>query len=116
MRISNNYSPIFGLKFVNNYALKDVKTYAQKTQKTDILENAIKRLEQAQEGLVTIEHGIDEKNKNFSEFMLNGFCVINTPYFDETFVEATYRAIIDLANLGSRYRVLIKSDMNHRLQ
>lgn len=114
MRISNNYSPAFGLKFVNNKAFKEVKEFVKKDSMMQYDFNAaIEKLKTAKEGNVTIKHGIKD-NKNFSMFILNDVCLFNTPYYDESYVEATYRCIIDLATFASRYRILTKEELNHR--
>ena len=114
MRISNNYSPNFGIKFLNNNAFKDVHQYAVKNNKLQTLKTALEKLQSAKEGTVIINHGNDMQNVSYSTFKLNNTIIENTPYFDEKPVEASYRAIIDLAALDSRYRVLTEGEVNYR--
>ncbi len=106
MKILNSCSPSFGIKIVENKAFKEVVEYSYKVNKNDILHKAINNLEHTIEGDVLITHGIDKKGKHFSQFELNGRKVENTPYFDETYLDATLRCIYDLSNLGSRFKTL----------
>ncbi len=118
MRISDNYSPVFGLKFLNNQAFKEVCDYAKKINKSVEFNNALRELENTVPGTVVLKHGknIHDHDKPFSEFTLNGRTVCNTPYFDETYIEASYRCILDLSLLHSRYRVLTNSELNKSLK
>ena len=109
MKIQTINSTTFGIKFLDNYALKEVKTYAAKINKADELNRIIDTLEKSGSEVVTINHGIDKTNKVFSNFFLNGIKVNNTPYDSENAVQTTFRALFDLATFGGRYRALTNS-------
>ena len=106
MKISNNYSLSFGMKFVKNDAFKEVENYSKKIKRNREFNTALKLLEKADAGNVLIEHGIDQNGKKYSQFTLKNITVENTPYFDEPYLDASLRCLLDLANFSGRYKTL----------
>ena len=105
MKISQIQSPNFGINFVNNHAFKEVEQYAKARKQDKKLREALAKLTMSEEGDVTITHGYKD-NRHFSKFRLNNITVENTPYCDETYLDATLRCIYDLSNLDSRFKTL----------
>ena len=106
MKISNNYSLNFRMKFVNNNAFKEVEQYSKTIKRNSEFIRALSRLKSAMDGDVIINHGIDKNGKNFSRFIFENHIVENTPYVDESYLDATFRCILDLSYLEGRYKVL----------
>ena len=107
MKIHTIDSINFGIKFRNNYALMEIEDYARRINRKDELDKVLTVLKQDNsEDIVTINLGQEANNKVFSNFVLNGTRVINSPYDGENALETTYRALLDLANFGGRYRAL----------
>lgn len=106
MKISNNYSPNFGIKFIKNDAFKEVEKYARSIKREKDFQDALSRLEGSIEGDVLITHGVDSKGKHFSSFTLADMTLENTPYYLEPYIETTFRAIKDLSNFTGRYKTL----------
>ena len=115
MKISSNYSLNFGMKFINNNAFKEVENYSKTIKRSNDFQSALSALEKADKGDILIEHGVDQNGKKYSRFILGKCTVENTPYFDESYINATFRSIIDLSYLGSRYKVLTGTNhLRHR--
>lgn len=105
MRIAKVQSPSFGIKFIRNEAFLEVEKFAEKINRKKDLDEALSIIQRDKYGDVLLLHGV-ENNKPFSYFKLGNNCVVNTPYYDETYLEASLRAILSLANFGGRYRTL----------
>lgn len=106
---NKNANKTFGMKFVNNKAFSEVVDYAANTKKMSELDTALNTLKKANKGDVLIIHGTTPDNRVYSNFNMNKHAVQNLGA--KTPAEASYNAILDLSQLGRKFRKLVGGDV-----
>ena len=111
MNISTNYNSInFRAKFINNKAFADVINYASKENKLMDLDTALHRLKVANEGDIMIIHG-QVPEGIYSNFRMKNRSVQNIAAGCSSPAEATFNSIIELSNLGKKFKRLIGGEV-----
>jgi len=104
MQITNNQSnTAFAANFVNNKTFQDVVKYAKKNGELQTLDSALNVLNNVNKGDILIINGRTAAG-NYSNFNLGkktvSVCGGNTPE------EASFKGIVELAELGKKFRRL----------
>ena len=100
--------PSFSGKFINNQAFKDVVKYAKETNQLQALDNALNRINNANQGDILLIHGKTSEGV-YSNFYMNKRAVQNLGA--ETPEKASFLGIIELGKLGRKFRRLIGGDV-----
>ena len=93
--------PAFTANFVRNDAFEGIVNYAQKTGKLHVLDTALNKLKNANEGDVLVVHGGNAKEELFSNFTVGrkSASVQRSNYDAESKEELSFFGILDLAKL-----------------
>lgn len=106
MEISKNCNqPAFGMKFIDNSAMREVFKYAKDTKQLKTLDNALNSLLSANEGDVLLIHGRTPDGKVYSNLNLGHRCSQNSGISSPE--EASFNGIVELAELGRKFRSLV---------
>lgn len=105
----------FGAKFIKNKAFEEVVRYAKKTSRIKDLDSALNNLANANPGDILIIHG-KTQNCIFSNFNLGKRCFQNLVNDAKTPEEASFNAIIELGELGRKFRRLIGGNVKFTLK
>ncbi len=108
MEISQkNYSAqSFGAKFEAK-ALKEVVDYAAETKQLRKLDTALNNILHANEGDILIIHGNTPDGRIFSNFTMGKRTIQNFSNGAKSPVEATFNGIVELGELGKKFRRLV---------
>ena len=109
-----NYESAFGAKIVNNKAFLEVIRYAEKNSKLKELDVALNNLKNANSGDILIIHG-KAPNGIFSSFSMNKRSVQNMSNGAESPEAASFNALIELGELGRKFRKLIGGDVQYKI-
>ncbi len=110
MKILNNIS--FKSRFVDNKAFRDVIDYAEKTKQLDVLDNALNKIDSVAASDILLIHG-QTSNGVYSNFNMHRRSVQNLGA--STPEEASFNAIVELGELGRKFRRLIGGDVKSNL-
>lgn len=116
MKISNkNYSSTsFGAKFEPK-ALKEVIEYAANTKQLRKLDAALNNILHANEGDILIIHGKTPDGRVFSNFTMGKRTIQNLTNGAASPQEASFNAILELGELGRKFRSLIGGNVKENI-
>lgn len=110
-----NSLPAFGAKF-DGRAFKEVVEYADKTKQLRALDSALHNILHANKGDILIIHGKTPDGRIYSNFTMGKRCVQNLSSGAETPAQASFNGILELGQLGRKFRQLaggdVKDDLN----
>ena len=110
MNISNHLS--FKGKFVANKAFREVVDYAEKTNQLVELDSALNRIKNIECDDILLIHGKTDKGV-FSNFNAGRRAIQNLGA--ETPAEASFKAIVELGELGRKFRRLVGGNLKSNL-
>ncbi len=118
MNISANQNhPSFSAKFINNKAFQEVVKYAEETKQLQLLDDALNRLNNTKTGDILLIHG-KTSNGVYSNFSMgnmgNKKSILNLGA--ETPEKASFDGIIELGELGRKFRRLIGGEFKSTLK
>ena len=105
----------FGAKFFKNKAFEEVVRYAEQTSRIKDLDSALNNLANANSGDILIIHG-KTSNGIYSNFNMGKRSVQNLANKAKTPEETSFNAIIELGELGQKFRRLIGGDVKYTLK
>ena len=109
MKISTNgSSPKFSAKFINNNALKQVVKFADDSNQLQRLDSALNILKNSNSGDILIIHGKLPSGSVYSSFTMNKRSVVNRTA--ETPAQASFQGILELSELGRKFRSLFGTE------
>lgn len=112
MNLSVKNQPNFGANFINTKSFREVLDYAEKNGKLLELDGALNRLHEANTGDILLIHGKTDAGV-YSSFRMGHRSVQNLgANLPE---EASYKAIVELGELGRKFRRLIGGDVQSSL-
>ena len=114
MNISTNQNqPAFSAKFVNNKAFQEVVKYAKESKQLQELDTALNKINNANSGDILLIHGT-VPNGVYSNFNMGKRSVQNLGA--ETPEKASFNAILELGDLGRKFRRLIGGAVKSNLK
>ncbi len=114
MNISTNQNqPAFSAKFVNNKAFQEVVKYAKESKQLQELDTALNKINNANSGDILLIHGT-VPNGVYSNFNMGKRSVQNLGA--ETPEKASFNAILELGELGRKFRRLIGGEVKSNLK
>lgn len=116
MEISNRLGSqqAFGANFLNNKAFREVVAYASETSQLQKLETALNRLDNANKGEILLIHGLTPSNQVYSNFRFGTKTIMNLGA--ETPAKASFDAIIELGELGRKFRRLVSGNVKENIK
>ncbi len=102
--------PVFTAKFVPNRAFREVVEYAKETKQLGTLDSALHNIKNANKGDILLIHG-ETPSGIFSNFRLGKKSVTN--YSDESPAKTSFNGIIELGELGHKFRKLIGGEVKN---
>lgn len=105
----------FGAKIINNKAFEEVVRYAEQNAKIKELDIALNNLKNANSGDLLIIHG-KAPNGIFSSFNMNKRSVQNLSNGAVSPEEASFNALLELGELGRKFRKLIGGNVEYKLK
>ena len=114
MNISTNQNqPTFSAKFVNNKAFQEVVKYAKDTKQLQELDTALNKINNSNTGDILLIHGTVPGGV-YSNFNMGKRAVQNLGA--ETPEKASFNAIMELGELGRKFRKLIGGEVKSNLK
>lgn len=108
----NDNQTAFGAKFLNNKAFREVVKYAEETKQLQILDTALNKLNNANEGDILLLHGKTSLG-NYSNFTKGRRSINN--FGAESPEKASFNAIVELAEFGRKFTKLFGTKSDSKL-
>lgn len=113
MNISTSQNqPSFSAKFIDNKAFRDVVKYAENTKQLQVLDTALNKINNVKAGDILIIHGKNAEEV-YSNFNMGRRAIQNLGA--KTPEEASFNAIIQLGELGRKFRRLVGGELKLNL-
>ena len=114
MNISTNRNqPAFSAKFINNKAFQEVVKYAKDTKQLQELDTALNKINNSNAGDILLIHGTVPGGV-YSNFNMGKRAVQNLGA--ETPEKASFNAIMELGELGRKFRKLVGGEVKSNLK
>lgn len=113
--LNNMQTPAFGARF-NKKGLTEVVNYAKETGQLQALDSALNKLLHANDGDILIIHGKTPDGEIYSNFTMGKKTVQNLTADSKTPAEASFKGILELGELGRKFRRLVGGDVKENLK
>ncbi len=114
MNISTSQNqPAFSAKFINNKAFQEVVKYAKDTKQLQELDTALNKINNSNAGDILLIHGTVPGGV-YSNFNMGKRAVQNLGA--ETPEKASFNAIMELGELGRKFRKLVGGEVKSNLK
>lgn len=108
MNINTNNNLSFQAKFINTKSFQEVIEYAEKNKKLPELDSALNKIGHVYGNDILIIHG-QVPNGIYSSFRMGNRSVQNLSMHATTPQESSFNAIIELSELGKKFKKLLGS-------